>query len=157
MIDWYLVYDRDTYLKNFESIDFRVYNPLSLDSQDVVDIHSQVPFQSVFKNTNSMAQMISHFKHFIKEMSPLSSRVKDPFSVVCFEYLRKICLNIFNQLQNANLIIAENVDVNESNEANDVQRKMELDFRLKTMQLCYWSSSELFYIFTSLYLVTPNN
>jgi hypothetical protein len=43
-----------------------------------------------------MAQMVSHFRHFLKEMASMSHRINDPFSECCYEYLRKYCLVIFN-------------------------------------------------------------
>ena len=62
MINWYVDYDQSTFMRDFERIDFRPYNP----NQEEME-GSDKGYKSIFDNSHACAQMLNQFRLFIKD------------------------------------------------------------------------------------------
>lgn len=99
MINWYRDYDTLTFMKPFEKIDFRPYNPNHEIGQDIADSKTifgspeqrdtyRSGYDTIFDNSSACIQMLSQFRAFIKDQLSLRP-LKDPFSELCIKYCRQ--------------------------------------------------------------------
>ena len=102
MINWYKDYDSHTFMKPFEKIDFRPYNPNHEEEKAL-----EAPdFKTIFDNSYACNQMLNQFRLFIKDQITLKP-LKDPFSEICIRYCRQSCEVIFLETQNAHLNVPD--------------------------------------------------
>ena len=110
MINWYKDFDQLTFMRQFETADFRPYNPnydesKSLDEPDI---------KTIYDKSHSSKQMIDQFRQFIKDQITLKP-LKDPFSEICIKYCRQSVEVIFLETQNAHL----NDNIDDEGQAKD--------------------------------------
>ena len=72
MLEWYKVFDRETFMKCFGSLEFRQFNPFyKIEQQNEEALRGQdasVPrVESIFDSSNSFSQMFYQFNLLLKE------------------------------------------------------------------------------------------
>ena len=100
MLEWFKVFDRETFMQDFGSLEFRKFNPFfkieqqnedALKGQDAISPR----IESIFDSSNSFSQMFYQFNLLLKEQIKIKQN-QDPFAETCMAYCRQSCLLLTN-------------------------------------------------------------
>lgn len=102
MLDWYKVYDQETFMQSANAIDFRKFNPFyKLDKSSETFSHQEVASrprcESIFDSSNAFSQMFYQFNLQLREQIKIR-QIQDPFSEACLTYARQTCILLVNEL-----------------------------------------------------------
>jgi len=110
MLDWYKLFDRETFMADFGRLEFSKFNPFhKVSSQgegtDREQDESAPRADSIFATSNSFSQMFYQFNLQLTEQIKIKP-IQDPFAETCMSYCRKSCHMITNELMQAHLLVS---------------------------------------------------